>query len=215
MQAVKNVRFRREWYEMIEQLPCDLKGSVMSAIFDYAFYGIKPKQSRVLDLLRVVFIEIDKQREGRQRQADGGRKSKRVKVKVEPQPEAVQEQPKVEEKSEPKTELVVVEEMPVSKMEKATITKRFIKPSVQEIKAYCFERGNGIDAERFWNYYESNGWKVGRNAMKDWRACIRTWEQKDKQQKQLTLTKAERNANAYERMYDEIMSNNYEITIKQ
>ena len=214
MQAVKNVRFRREWYEMIEQLPCDLKGSVMSAIFDYAFYGIKPKQSRVLDLLRVVFIEIDKQREGMQKQADGGRKSKRTKVKAEPQqPEAVQEQPKVEDKSEPKAELVVVEEKPFSKTEKAT-TKRFVKPSVQEIKAYCFERGNGIDAERFWNYYESNGWKVGRNAMKDWKACIRTWEQKNKEQKPQSQTKAERNANAYERIYNEIMSKNYEITIK-
>lgn len=209
MQAVKNVRFRREWYEMIEQLPCDLKASVMSAIFDYAFYGIKPKQSRVLDLLRVVFIEIDKQREGLQRQADGGRKSKRTKVKAEPQQEAVQEQLKIEEKSEPKTDLVVVKEMPQTEK-----VKRFIKPSVQDIKTYCFERGNGIDAERFWNYYESNGWKVGRNAMKDWKACIRTWEQKDKQQKQPAQTKAERNVNAYQRMYDEIMSNNYEITIK-
>lgn len=53
---------------------------------------------------------------------------------------------------------------------------RFKKPSLEEIKAYCEERKNKVDAERFLNYYESNGWKVGKNPMKDWRACVRTWE---------------------------------------
>jgi len=54
--------------------------------------------------------------------------------------------------------------------------KRFIKPNIQEIKDYCFERKNNVDVNKFFNYYEANGWKVGKNAMKDWKACIRTWE---------------------------------------
>ena len=54
--------------------------------------------------------------------------------------------------------------------------KVFVKPTVEEIKAYCLERNNQIDAERFFDYYEANGWKVGRNPMKNWRASVRTWE---------------------------------------
>lgn len=57
--------------------------------------------------------------------------------------------------------------------------KRFVKPTIEEIQAYCTERGNGISAERFFAYYEANGWRVGRNPMKDWRAAVRTWEQQD------------------------------------
>jgi hypothetical protein len=55
-------------------------------------------------------------------------------------------------------------------------TKKFIKPTIQEIKDYCLERKNNVDVNKFFNYYEANGWKVGKNAMKDWKACIRTWE---------------------------------------
>jgi len=55
-------------------------------------------------------------------------------------------------------------------------TKRFIKPTIQEIKDYCLERKNNVDVNKFFNYYEANGWKVGKNAMKDWKACVRTWE---------------------------------------
>jgi len=55
-------------------------------------------------------------------------------------------------------------------------TKRFIIPTLEEIKAYCEERGNNVDAERFHAYYSSNGWRVGKNKMKDFRAAVRLWE---------------------------------------
>lgn len=54
--------------------------------------------------------------------------------------------------------------------------KRFTPPSVDQVAEYCKERKNGVDAQRFVDYYASNGWKVGRNAMKDWKAAVRTWE---------------------------------------
>lgn len=57
-----------------------------------------------------------------------------------------------------------------------TQKKLFVKPNLDEIKAYCNERRNSVDAERFFDYYESNGWKVGKNPMKDWKAAVRTWE---------------------------------------
>ena len=53
---------------------------------------------------------------------------------------------------------------------------KFVKPTIDEIDTYCKERNNGIDAETFYNFYQSKGWKVGKTPMKDWKACVRTWE---------------------------------------
>ena len=58
------------------------------------------------------------------------------------------------------------------------------KPSVEEIKDYCLERNNGIDAEQFFDFYESKNWYVGKNKMKNWQAAVRTWEKR----KQKTTT---------------------------
>ena len=60
-----------------------------------------------------------------------------------------------------------------------TPQKRFVKPTLEEVQAYCAERNNGVDAQRWYDYYESNGWKVGRNPMKDYKAAIRNWERKE------------------------------------
>ena len=53
---------------------------------------------------------------------------------------------------------------------------RFSPPTLEEVQAYCIERKNNVDAERFIDYYTSNGWKVGKNKMKNWKAAVRTWE---------------------------------------
>jgi hypothetical protein len=50
------------------------------------------------------------------------------------------------------------------------------RPTLDEVREYCKERGNAVDPEKWFNYYESNGWRVGKNPMRDWRACVRTWE---------------------------------------
>jgi len=58
-----------------------------------------------------------------------------------------------------------------------TAQKRFTPPTVEMVAEYCRERNNGVDAQRFVDYYSANGWKVGgRSAMKDWKAAVRTWE---------------------------------------
>ena len=49
-------------------------------------------------------------------------------------------------------------------------------PTIEEVQAYCDERQNGVNAEKFIDYYTSNGWQVGKNKMKDWKAAVRTWE---------------------------------------
>ena len=58
------------------------------------------------------------------------------------------------------------------------------KPSIEEIKDYCLERNNGIDAEQFYHFYESKDWKIGKEKMKSWKSCIITWEKR----KQKTTT---------------------------
>ena len=57
--------------------------------------------------------------------------------------------------------------------------KTFTKPTIDEIQDYCIERNNNVNAEQFFDYYESNGWKVGKNSMKDWKAAVRTWERSE------------------------------------
>lgn len=56
---------------------------------------------------------------------------------------------------------------------------RFSPPSVEEVQAYCIEKGYAVDPARFVDYYTSNGWKVGKNPMKDWKAAVRNWNGKE------------------------------------
>lgn len=58
-------------------------------------------------------------------------------------------------------------------------SKKFVKPTLEEVEAYCNERGNNVDPQRFIAHYESNGWKVGKNAMKNWKAAVISWERNE------------------------------------
>jgi len=61
---------------------------------------------------------------------------------------------------------------------KLSKVKQFIEPSYEEVKNYCLERNNNVDPNKWINFYQSKGWMVGKNKMKDWKAAIRTWESK-------------------------------------
>lgn len=80
-------------------------------------------------------------------------------------------------------EIEIEKELEIEKDTKAnkspTKAKRFVKPTLSEIEQYCIERNNNVNAEQFFDYYESNGWKVGKNSMKDWKAAVRTWERSE------------------------------------
>lgn len=73
-------------------------------------------------------------------------------------------------------EIKIEKEIDSSAKSTTTKRKRFEKPTLSEIEQYCIERNNNVNAEQFYDYYESNGWKVGKNSMKDWKAAVRTWE---------------------------------------
>lgn len=67
------------------------------------------------------------------------------------------------------------------------ITKeRFKKPTLEEVEEYCKERGNSVNPQNFIDFYESKGWKVGKSPMKDWKACVRTWEKNSLQKETST-----------------------------
>lgn len=86
----------------------------------------------------------------------------------------------ISDKSTPEIEIEkeIEKEIEIHSSAKSTTTKRkrFEKPTLSQITQYCLERNNNVNAEQFYDYYESNGWKVGKNSMKDWKACVRTWE---------------------------------------
>lgn len=63
---------------------------------------------------------------------------------------------------------------------KSSKGKRFTPPTLDEVTAYCKERGNSVDPQHFIDYYEARGWKIGSNPMKSWQAAVRTWEQREK-----------------------------------
>jgi len=62
----------------------------------------------------------------------------------------------------------------------AASNSRFKKPTIEEIAAYCAERKNNVDPQAFFDFYESKGWRVGNQPMKDWKASVRTWERREK-----------------------------------
>lgn len=65
----------------------------------------------------------------------------------------------------------------------STPRKRFVPPTREEVQAYCAERGNNVNADKFVDYYTSKGWVVGKVPMKDWKAAVRGWEQRDKERR--------------------------------
>jgi len=72
-----------------------------------------------------------------------------------------------------KKDISVSDDTSISKEKKG---RSFVKPTVEQVRSYCNERNNSVDADTFFNFYESKGWKIGIAPMKDWKACVRTWE---------------------------------------
>jgi len=63
----------------------------------------------------------------------------------------------------------------------APMRKRFTPPTIEELNDYIREKGYAISPQRFMNFYEANGWKVGRNPMRDWKAAVRSWAGREQQ----------------------------------
>jgi DNA-binding transcriptional ArsR family regulator len=88
--------------------------------------------------------------------------------------------------------------------EESRRSQKFIKPTIEEIEAYCRERDNGIDAQQFYDFYEAKGWLIGKTKMKDWKAAVRTWERRNQEQnaKSNASSKSNYKKPTYEGDYD-------------
>ena len=115
----------------------------------------------------------------------------------------------ISEKSPPEIEIELEKDIEIEKKihssAKSTTTKRkrFEKPTLSQITQYCLERNNNVNAEQFYDYYESNGWKVGKNSMKDWKATIRTWERNNFNRKPVNKNSKEDAINVVKELMNE------------
>ena len=75
--------------------------------------------------------------------------------------------------------------------------KRFTPPTVEDVASYCRERGNAVDAQRFVDFYTASGWMRGKTPVKDWKACVRTWEKNDNARIEVNIAHEQRPFGGY------------------
>lgn len=168
--------FYRSFFVAISQLPKKYQLDTYQALAKYALdsdeIALNGISSAVLELCKP---QIDANNRRFENGKKGGRRNQ-TETKAEPK------QNQTETKHEPNVNVNVNVNDNVNDNVNANKNKgacRFAPPTLDDVTAYCTERGNGIDPQRFIDYYQSNGWKVGKNPMKDWKAAVRTWEQRD------------------------------------
>lgn len=173
------------------------QGHLLMAIFDYVETGEEP-ELEAMPLMAFSFIraqldrDIDKYRETCRRRAEAGRagglaKAANAKQSVANGSNAKQSQAKLADNdndtdnvtdndTENETDIYIRGNSDELRKKKTT---RFTPPTVEEVRAYCMERGNNVNAETFVDFYTAKGWVVGKNKMKDWKAAVRTWEKSE------------------------------------
>ena len=93
-----------------------------------------------------------------------------------------------------------IENIDIKKERENKATSKFQKPSLEEVREYCLSRNSPVDPEEFFSFYESNGWKVGKNPMKNWHSAIVTWEKK--REKEVAPRKRESNGYKKESVFE-------------
>ena len=160
--------FYKSFYDSIKELDPKDQVQIYNAIFKYQF------ENELIDLSGVcksIFTLIIPQLEANNQRYNNGCKGGRPKSKEKPKENQKETKVKPNEN--------VNENDNVNDNIKENIKRKvFKKPTLQEVEEYCKERNNGIDAQRFIDFYESKDWMIGKNKMKDFKACIRTWEQR-------------------------------------
>ena len=159
------------------------------AICSYALYGREPDLDSLPDAAAIAFELIRPTLDTSKRKAESGKRGGSMEANEKQtvsKAEAKRKQTAREKENEKENEGEIEIE---NECYMRTRARRFAPPTLEEVSAYCAERGNHVDPEHFVSFYESNGWKVGKNPMKDWKAAVRTWERDDrpKQQKMTTF----------------------------
>lgn len=176
--------FYKSYYDAISLLPEGDQAAVIMAVAAYALYEIEPDLEGVP---ASVFTLIRPTLDAGRRKAESGRtggkiskrkaKDKQTVSKPEAKDKQTVREKEKEVEIEKELEIDILKEKDIKK--KSSTPSRFTPPTVDEIRAYCAERGNDVDPDRFYDFYASKGWRVGQNPMRDWRAAVRTWERRD------------------------------------
>lgn len=181
-----SIVFYRSFYEAIKNLPPeDFKNSVVS-IMEYGLNDMLPESNGIE---KTVFLLVKPQIDANNKRYQNGMKGGKTTAKqTEEEPKPNQSLTKVEPrlnqtitKPEPNVNVNVNDNDIKKKDPKGSKEKaHFVPPTLENVIGYCREKGYKVDAERFIDFYESKGWMVGKNKMKDWKVAVRNWARQDK-----------------------------------
>ncbi len=165
---------------VLQEMSNEEKGILFQAIMDYQITGEVPDLPREIKLIfLMVKPDMDdneqKYAEVVEKRREAGKKSAQVKSASVNTSQQVSANPTDMKCNDMKCNEVINKE----KIYKKEIS-RFQPPTLEEVTSYCRERQNNVDPQRFIDFYESKGWLVGKTKMKDWKACVRTWERTSK-----------------------------------
>lgn len=166
----------RSLREATKQLDLETRAKVYDAVMDYAFDGSEPDETGVVQAMFLMIkpiIDLNNQRY--ENGCRGGRPKNQTETKTKPKNN--QNETNAKPNDNVNDNVNVNEKESVKK--KVAVAPRFTKPSLDEVMDYCQERNNTVNAEQFMDFYESKGWRVGNQPMKDWRAAVRTWEKRE------------------------------------
>ena len=181
---------RPSWFKLwlhhkplIEAVPDAVAGKAIKAALNYFTTG-EVVQLGELEALVFTTIkpDIDEAHTDYLRDVENGKKGGRPKTTVEDKPLVREGNPPLPTapQGERDGEREGDEEGKGCKADKPPTRRRFSPPTVDDVREYCLSKGYAVDPDRFVDYYTSNGWLVGKNKMKDWRAAVRTWSGKEK-----------------------------------
>ena len=183
--------FYRSFWEAVKGLPRKDRQPIVEAIIAYGLDGESPKgltqgQSAFFLLCKPT---LDASRRKAENGKKGGSKPEANGKQTGSKPEANGKQTGSENENEIENEGEKEYEYEIENENECYIGEpaapqratRFSPPTLEEVAAYCVARGNNVDPHRWYDHYTSNGWLVGKNKMKDWRAAVRTWERSDYQ----------------------------------
>lgn len=162
---MEKIYFKKQWYEISESMG---ESGIMfcSAIIEYQFSGIEPDAtSPIFPVFALVKSEIDRQREQTH-------KAEERRLNTAPLKHAKL----VHRSKRVSADTPVNSTAPVNQEDdNHRDANRFVKPTVEQIAEYCKVKNYNVDAQKFYAYYESKGWKIGKSPMKNWQAAIITW----------------------------------------
>lgn len=170
--------FYKSFYEAVNHLNDADRLACYDAIAKYGLEGVCDAEGVPAAIMSIVRPILDANNRRYENGKQGGRKPNQNQTETKPEPNPNQ----TETKGEPNVKCKMLNENVKEKRKTEQKEKAFVKPTAEEVREYCRERGNNVDPEAFVAYYESKGWKVGNQPMKNWKAAIVTWEKRDKQQ---------------------------------